>query len=530
MDTEIKEISDDLDVEGLDSLLDEDPTEPDNNGTTLYHRFSEELELLQQESARDDGDVVEQGSNILRIDDMIVSGFETTPYEDVISALRTSKIVLPDRADRADSYANATKLLMVVDLFRQLADYTKFMSNFVISNVSKSFNAQIQDFYEAFSDKAYDLATTHMTSGQDIEDDLLHHFAVDMYGDAENEDVENTQLYKSLGSDRDKFNYVKYLCNSKVMHVWRDAPGGYAPFVFKNQNLVFAALDQLADIANYGYTQDVHCNQHLYKIVSNRGMRIKDTPNPVDLYDGRSESPLFPIFRYELKHDPKLLFLQLAGRFQLIFGSNGMIAPYYRTPYYPDLRVDPIDLRNSAIAFQVKEQNIKETIYTNMAADIHPTTFDLLMEYCEGFDVDSLDRTHALYFPDKTQTKDLWEANRIMRVSVSSDKTTTCVTSDQFRPTLPDGRDSFYYKGYAFTDIYSALVDQYDTGKTIGQIVKVKDGSTQAVKAGFFLLLPIDYSKVNGGYGSLLMGASYGVDNYVGNPTYDAALITSTHD
>ena len=58
----------------------------------------------------------------------------------------------------------------------------------------------------------------------------------------------------------------------------------------------------------------------------------------------------------------------------------------------------------------------------------------------------------------------------------------------------------------------------------------VKDGRKRRVNGGLHVLLPIDYSKITGGYGSLLLGNSYGQTiDYINSPTYDAGVITSMH-
>ncbi len=81
-----------------------------------------------------------------------------------------------------------------------------------------------------------------------------------------------------------------------------------------------------------------------------------------------------------------------------------------------------------------------------------------------------------------------------------------------------------------FTNLYNSLIEQFT--ERSGYLVKVDDGSKKLLGASekFPVLLPIGYSKITGGYGSLLMGSSFGADNLIGSPTYDAAVITSMHD
>ena len=518
LDGTTKDISEEVDEQSTDSLILEDP-ETDESSVTLYHAFVKEMELLKNQVQPEEDIIVGDGSNILRIEDMFVSGFETTEYESVIAPLRTSKIVLPEKESQCSNYPNATKLLMVINLFRQLADYTNFMNKFTISNISDDFNKCIENFYDLFSDRGYNHVTTHMSAGKDIDSTLLRGFALSMYGNTDGSDAENTKLFEYLGSDIDRFHYVKYLLDPKVMHLWRNAPGGYAPFFFDiDQSLRFAGLRDLSiSPISHGTYDPFSCDDHHLQLLIDLTTQIHDAPSDIaDLYAGRTESPLYPIFRYELKNDPKFLFLQLAGRYQLIYGKQGLISAFL---YFEEAFHAAIPLNKDTLHHLIK---YKGEAVGDSIPDMDEEAMEHLTPHIEGFDIDAIDNAYALYFPDKTQTKELREANRVIQLEIDGpDPSVACAAAP--RQDIGSG----WSKGYVFYGLYDALIAPISYNS--GFLVNVDDGSEKEV-SGFPVLLPIDYSKVPGGYGSLLLGSSFGTDNFIGSPTYDAAVTNSMHD
>lgn len=523
VETTIETSDQELDEEGPDLLLEEE--EEDNSETAethLYELYTKELGSLKNRTGGLNNGNTDAGSDILRIEDMFVSGFETTEYEAVIPSLRTSKIVLPKKKDQIDTYPNATRLLLAINIFRQLADYMNFISNFVISNIPGEFSTAINNFYDQFSQKGYDMVTTQMAIGKDIKTNLLRDFAKSMYGD------ESSSLCQILNSDVDRFHYVKYLLKPGIMYLWRNAPGGYAPFFFeKDQSLRFASLKRIVDtiIREEKYHP---CNDNQYKLEFDLSTQITDTPDDIaDLYRGRTESPFYPIFRYELKNDPRLLFLQCVGRYQLIYGQNGLIHPFYADSGYPDISIGSIELDKDTISHLIEDQ----TYQVDVIPDMNKTVINSLITYIKGFETDKINNNYALYFPDKSQTKELREANRvILAYDYTPDKNISSRYSPwQYIP-ITDKQTSRYSKGYGFINLYDGVIQQFDY--LSGYLVKVDDGSKKLLGATekFPVLLPIGYSKITGGYGSLLMGSSFGADNLIASPTYDAAVITSMHD
>jgi hypothetical protein len=497
-----------------------------NNNKYLYETFKQELYELKanrklndcsdSQFIDDNGNAADE-SSLLRINDMFVSGYEVAPYELVIPSLRTNKLILPERKEDIDSYPNASKLFLVINLFNQLADYTKFISNYSVSNISEKFFANIEKFVAKFSEEGYDLITKWMVVGTDIPADLLHGFEAKMYFDQE------SILFICLEEDPDKVNYIKYLLKPEVMYLWRDAPGGYAPFcVDNNQNISFVAPSKSSskhETCGESGAQYYPAHIGTYYDLSKQ---ITETPDDMSqLYKDSSASPLYPIFRYESKNNPKFLFLQLIGRYQFIYGRNAQIKPC--------IFDGPHSIRTFSLKENVFSNNF--TIYDVMY-DIFPvmekSTTDLLLPHVEGFNIDKIDQNYAIFYPSKTQTKTLREQNKVIQIGdqLNVNEHQPTVQSTLIRK--PVNKECFYWVAYAVENLFYSTIKEKE-GQA-AYIVKIEDGSKKPVSdpEKFPLLMPIDYSKITGD-GCLLMGNSFGARNLINSPTYDAAVIASIH-
>ncbi|WP_321530672.1 hypothetical protein [uncultured Desulfuromonas sp.] len=512
LDATVKRCKKKVDEKGTDSL---EVETGDENGnaieapSNLYEAYAEEMALLKSRAESPVEDGAANDSTGLRIEDMFVSGFKTTSYDTVIPALRTSKIVLPDTGDEVCIYPNATLLLMVMDSFRQVADYTNFISKFTVSNVSAAFNDQIHDFYDQFSAKGYAMVTDHIAQGTDIDPQLLNDFAVAMYGHSDGSKLMESLLYQTFGSNIDKASYVKYLLQPEVKPLWADAPGGYAPFLFDDsENLCFAKLDHLKTVDIIDAKTGMPGSDFKTQLHFDTGTKVTKLPEDLSLlYQGRTETPLFPIFRYEQKNNPRFLFLQTSGNFQLIYGQNGLIHPF-RIPRTrtTDRTLDLATGTLAADALNITEKLIKP-----------------LIDEIEGFDLEKdLNTRYALYFPDTTQTEELRKNYRVLHIALPN--------KPQPEKKVVVSPDPRAYAAYVFMDSWSALNGHLIDDGVGGYLVTVKGGRQKRVNGGLHVLLPIDYSKITGDYGSLLLGNSYGQTiDYINSPTYDAGVITSMH-
>jgi hypothetical protein len=541
-----------------DDILDEDEQISSSNPSyqqTLHENFMWELWSLKSGGASGDDTPT---TDIIRIDDMFAYRFEITPYDAVIPALRTMKISLPEQSGGLQSYPFATKLLARAQYWRKAVEYFNFISQFSVTNISGTFRDNFNTFYKHYNDTANLTITSALAAGHDVDEDNYNGFLDSMY---RSEDVTKSQLYNDLKGDIDHLNFVKYLLRSPQYRLWADAPGGYAPFMFDHSgNTCFARLESMVvknpmaahEAGNLdsgaGSSGDgeepgeanMDPNDCLYRYGSmltpyetimnfNLSYKLKDTPDDVSvLYEGLAQSPLYPVFRYQQKNDPKLLFMQFVGKYQFLYGKNGLIHPFFCDAQLADLsKGEPRSVKLNQESFSAPCQDINVTIINE------------LIDKIQGFDPEKdFGNDHALYFPDKTQSQALWKKYRLLllpniKVSYSFDPSKTRILikdpGKDFMHECDDSGCPCY--AYACTDFSTTIGDHYTAN--IGNVVKVEEGTLSSI-AGFRMLMPIDYTKIgqeNGQpYGTLIMGSSYGVDDLISSSTMAEALINAMQD
>ena len=391
---------------------DDDDDQPDNEMMTLTGQRRRSVKTLDEQTALHEDFMKEisrirsagpmrEGSpttDIIKIDDMFAYAFEITPYDYVIPALRTMKIELPEEAGSMDFYPNATKLLTQMHNWRKAVEYVNFISQFSVSNINESFRESFKTFYAKYVKAANQTITSALSAGHDVEKDNYRGFLTKMY---RTDKVTGCQLYKDLGSDMDRFNYIRYLLESPQYNLWKKAPGGYAPFAFLSHTgePYFGQLESIMiSLEESGDLHDLSYWLWKSKLVFDTKQKLTDTPQDVSvLYDGLTQSPLYPVFRYQQKNAPKLLFLQFAGKYQLIYGKNGVILPFvFRFNEFLPIQLD-------------------QSCFSAPAQDISKSIINELNEYIEGYDPETdFDNDYALYFSDKTQTPELRESFRVL--------------------------------------------------------------------------------------------------------------------
>lgn len=303
----------------------------DSDDSSLYETLVEELDRLErrrealQHAREDDTDNL---GNIMRVDDMFTSGFKTTAVEDAIPQLRPN-LSVPGEAAKLPGYPNITRLMLAIDNLGRLDSYLRFLSNFAVSRVSATISQKYHSFYqegkESFRDGAFALIRTARVNGIDISDNLLASFAANMFGQNSNDN--KGALCAKLG-DIDVCRYIKAtLLAPENVKVWASAPGGYIPFGFDwyNKKTGFINLSSVLNV--WGY--DIEGYHPLLKYTVDPFENPGD--NPLSFYGKQKsnvQSPWFPIFQFNQKQGANLLFLQIAGPYQLIYGRKYIIYPW----------------------------------------------------------------------------------------------------------------------------------------------------------------------------------------------------------
>lgn len=493
-----------LKKKGAKLLQEKDPEAPeaDAERAAAYRAVRQTLDALEHIRPP----AVPGDANLLRIDDMFVAGYATEAYETVIPSLRTGKLKLPERQETSADYPNITRLFLVIDLFRQLHEYLRFIGNFSVSNIDAAFIAALDGFARDFADDGNDLISRYLVAARDIPREVVAGLAITAYGDDG-----KSKLLAALKGNRDRFAYLMRLLDPALMAFWRDAPGGYMPIAFKENFLpAFAAADKIAPVAP-SFRHQVHFD-----------LTTALRESPADLaafYRGRTESPWYPIFRYDLDKI-RLVFLQLVGRYQLIYGRNGVIMPMFE-----DIGQRSIDLKTDTLSHRVDDNTTGAPIPVDVIPTMDQSVIDALMPALEGFDPGKIDTGHALAFNAESAQR---EKDRVLLLrGYADDPAQASRYSERIHPRLPGGRPSVYKTCYALINLHDALLTQF-ADKT-GNLIDIASGKKKLLHNDekLPLLLPIDYSRIAADSGPLPMGSDCGAGRMIGSPTYDAATLAS---
>jgi hypothetical protein len=484
----------------------------------LYVQFRREMEELEAMRKQANPAPPPSDSNIMRVDDMFVSGYETVAYEAVLPPLRTNRLVLPGQQEIAEAYPNISKLFLEINLFQQLNEYLSFAGNYSAANLPKQLVSSFRSFCGTLSDEGFKSICSHMSAGIDLSDKAKDDFTQEMFGSGA-----ASELSKKLG-DSDWSNYIYYLLKPKVRSLWNDAPGGYAPFYFNSGSKpAFVRPEQVQldgmDLA------DVSCLKLDLSSV------VREPPSDIsEFYRNGAHSPWYPVFRYQGNKDPKFVFLQLIGEYQLIYGRNGVIFPSCNDT----MAYNAISLSENVLSRRRKftlptKSGEKKQVEKELVAVMNTSVCDELMPAMEGFDLERINRDCAFYFPEKSQSKALREANRVLLIT-DYDGGKALDGKRVNQPVKDTELGTFYYCCYLFRHLHHALLQALE--KCSGTLVKVEDGSEVRLgeKEKMPFLLPIDYSRIGGAGGTLSMGSSFGANNLIDSPTYDAAVTVSVKD
>lgn len=292
-------------------------------GSRLYLAFERDLNNLKKErlDARSSKarEPAVTSSNIMRVDEMFVSGYDTTSYDTVIRQLRPN-LDIPGRKEVMDGFENISTLLLCMEQLGRLDSYLRFLSQFPVTRVDPGLSQRYHLFYQSVSEKAFDTIALQAEKGRDISAPLLTSFAETIFG-PEGNDKEGL-LYKGLGQDIDACRYVLTLLEPENLKMWAEAPGGYIPFGFDQKGqLGFFNLKGVSFSSEPGigwlfeYDFDPYANP------------AKD---PLTFYERNKnylQSPWFPVFQYRNSRQPILVFLQMAGPYQFVYGFSSFVIP-----------------------------------------------------------------------------------------------------------------------------------------------------------------------------------------------------------
>ncbi len=378
-------------------------------GPELYDNFIWELWSLN--SRRPQTDVIEN-TNIVRVDDMFVSYFKTTPYDHVIPWLRPN-LDIPGEEEKLAGFPNISKLLLAIHHVGALETYIRFLGNLAVSRVNPDMAEQFSNFSKQFESDGFLLIGEHLNQGKDVADKLRASFGVKMFGT----NCEAGALYDSLGQSVDYCRYISFLLDPGVVTLWKDAPGGYMPLAWWDGRLSFADLVAYRKLeyetGSWPGPEWIRHNYLWYEF------RPYDDPskNPLAFYgefNTTLKTPWFAIFQYRQKETPNLLFLERSGASQIVHG-NDYVAHVNPDHYRADEWFNKMNPMFGA----------------RMTKDF----IDVLAKPNNSLLNSALIQGYSLYFPRATQSRDLHEKFRMLVLSHDPEQQRT-LKPDQELPRL----------------------------------------------------------------------------------------------
>ncbi|MCX8027019.1 MAG: hypothetical protein N3A62_04075 [Thermodesulfovibrionales bacterium] len=297
------------------------------NNPALYRAYKNELTNLKEMKKERLKNKKAGDSNIVRIDNLFVSGFKVTSYDSVLPLLRPD-LSIPGESQVMSGYPNVIKLSYVMSLLGDLDNYLRFLSIYSVSGVTKDMSNQFSSFYNQFVNDANDLINVQISAGHDIPNDILSSFSTTKFGT--DTDRSQSDLNSAFLGDTNAVQYVIDLMRGDKIKVWRNAPGGYLPFTWsKTETIVTNYYSQGAGYYsnNVSYMFDVDPPE-TWQYYS------QYTLNPIGFYDitktnyswAKSyKTPWYPVYKYRPGVSSSLLFLQNLGPYQLVIGEDSVI-------------------------------------------------------------------------------------------------------------------------------------------------------------------------------------------------------------
>ena len=425
----------------------------------LYQSYATDLQLLKNKRSVSAPPL--RGDNIMRVDKMFVSGFRTTTYDQVIPQLRPN-LDIPGQSTKLAGFPNISTLLMVVDKLGQLNSYLHFLSGFAISKVSPEVSSMFDTFYAGFTSKAFEMISTQLTQGVDIRADLLASFSATWLGQEGSE--RDSMLYQAF-NNIDAYNFItKTLLDPANAKIWSSAPGGYMPFSWNlNNQLSFSNL----------------LGEHVGSYLMHSRVPFTDPMvNPLSFYEENKatiKSPWFPIFQYNQALPCNLLFLQMAGPYQIIHGYH-----------YVTLPGNELWQHNASPTLTFNQMN------PVVDAKVTGPLVDILSQSLNSY-TGNLHWRYSLYFPNATPDPDMVRKYNVLTLPLKRED----------YPPAPSG----YINNYLIKDYHSAYEPDFMynwpclSGRTRNVYQSGGGGSTTIVDMcteglykdyGAILLLPIN--------------------------------------
>jgi len=268
-------------------------------------------------------------SNTITVDNMYVSGFSATPYSAVLPELRPN-LTIPDVAQYLSGFPNVATLMTLAINYGKLDTYLNFISQFPVSGLNQNTVASsYHSAYMNFNTEVNNMISLSLKTGQDINASVAAAIVSNFISPNSNDE---TSLIKTLNGNTDAYNYITSLMSPDNQKVWMSAPGGYASIIYgvwpigsglpkppAAMQIMMPKQVGDAGLAEFYPYEDTKFNDPSMDVLS-------IYVNVNSKYNA-NVSPLFPIFQYRQASSMELLFLQLAGAYQIIYANSFQVFP-----------------------------------------------------------------------------------------------------------------------------------------------------------------------------------------------------------
>lgn len=285
-----------------------------NNSVEMDQKFQQELAKLNDVRQNNiKPPLLQNNSNQILIPGTFTSSFETLSYDEVIPQLRPKLNIPGEQARTLADFPNLVNLLMRLEKLGRLDSYLNFLSGISVSGVSVEMKDKFHTFYQAATDSAYSTILIAIQQGVDIPNEIFNDWVLKELGTEQQ--MTQSKLYKALNTP-EYYKYVMALLDPAYGKVWSKGSGGYMPM--RTNDKGYPELMTWKDIsANYQVVQSV--------VYDDNGM------NPLRLYTNTPmQTPWYPVYIYNKGQVPTLVFVQMFGVYQVIYGREWVVQPTHK--------------------------------------------------------------------------------------------------------------------------------------------------------------------------------------------------------
>lgn len=473
---------------------------------TSFSDFYDELaELSAHARAENSGSLSEEGfgANIVRMENMYVVDFESTPYDAIIPQLRPN-LDIPGQDKLIGSFPNIMTLMLYMEKLGRLDSYLRFIANLPVSNVPLEMSDRYHKFYLSAYEGGFNLISISLNQGQDLSDALLVNYMQKILGS--NDQPTSSDLYKLL-EDIDAWRYITgTLLDPHKGKVWQAAPGGYLPLSHNQSGTPGLVIwDQLNTNFWLNTGEDTAKDRSRFIEYKN------PMANPLGLFKGQPiQTPWFPVYIYNQGKESTLVFMQHFGAYSSIYGSRWVVQPTNFPAETRPRKIKPSlqPINSEYRPLYTNDRNINSRLEAAITSPYNSFSNNVSWDYSLLFPASSsdpirLERFNILVLPvghrsEKLDCKDWKDCELYINNGYGSVASRYLINRDYSET---NGRGTSYMmfnkSPYApFRQSYAHPVLRMDTGNQVDLIEEYKTKDPGNFPETFVMLLPLNMATV----------------------------------